>query len=588
MNSLLKKTLTMILVSVVLSAVITVLVFHVTGTRAYARIKLDELQPRAAFLADRTGLYMQGFVNREEYAAMIDSDRRVWDAQVYVYNADGLLIIHSMGGNTERDMQLAQRQLAQVLDGETIGAFTMQNGSGAIAGAPITSVYGNIIGAVFLVKPLQELNATLASLIWALVIAMLLSMVIMILPSYFTSLRLTGPLKTMNEAALAMAKGNFSIRAHEKGKDEVAQLGRSLNDLSGTLSSTIGALTFERNRLKSVLDGLGEGVIAVNSYGELTQFNPAAQALLSAGEQLEQSPLYRELVPEIQKVLSGVMEQASAERVQGALTLRFTIGALRGQTGAVGGALILVQDVTEAVRLERTRRDYVANVSHELRTPLASIRSLSDALADGLVKKREDELRYYAYIQRESIRLSRLIDDLLELSRLQSGAVALSKQRMDVGELLEDVVGRYETIAADKGLEMELILPAEMPLSYGNPDRTEQVLIALLDNAIKHNEGGGEILIRAQAREGRIIVSVENGGAIDEADIEHVFERFYKADHAHSGEGTGLGLSISKEIMDLLGERIWAESGLGRVRLSFTLQEYDHSMKNDFKPDQKC
>ena len=256
MNSLLKKTLTMILVSVVLSAVITVLVFHVTGTRAYARIKLDELQPRAAFLADRTGLYMQGFVNREEYAAMIDSDRRVWDAQVYVYNADGLLIIHSMGGNTERDMQLAQRHLAQVLDGETIGAFTMQNGSGAIAGAPITSVYGNIIGAVFLVKPLQELNATLASLIWALVIAMLLSMVIMILPSYFTSLRLTGPLKTMNEAALAMAKGNFSIRAHEKGKDEVAQLGRSLNDLSGSLSSTIGALTFERNRLKSVLDGL--------------------------------------------------------------------------------------------------------------------------------------------------------------------------------------------------------------------------------------------------------------------------------------------------------------------------------------------
>ena len=283
-----------------------------------------------------------------------------------------------------------------------------------------------------------------------------------------------------------------------------------------------------------------------------------------------------------------VVDHALAEHARGALILRFTIGALREQTGAVEGALILVQDVTEAVRLEQTRRDYVANVSHELRTPLASIRSLSDALADGLVYKREDELRYYAYIQRESIRLSRLIDDLLELSRLQSGAVALTKQRMDVNELLEDVAGRYENIAAEKGFGIGLILPGELPPSFGNPDRTEQVLVALLDNAIKHNEGGGDILIRAEAREGEMIVSVENGGAIGEADIEHIFERFYKADHAHAGEGTGLGLSISKEIMDPLGERIWAESGEGRVKLSFTLQQYDPSMKNDARPGEKC
>jgi len=575
MNSLLKKTLALILLTVILSAALTALVFRVTGARAYADIKLNELLPRAYFLADRTGEFFQGFITQQEYERTISSDRQIWDAEIYVYNKYGKLVINSARGDVERNAQLIEKRLAEVLAGGAVGAFTLRNGSGVIVGAPVTDAYGQIIGAAFLVKPLEELNATLALLLRALVIAMLLVMVIMILPSYVVSRKLTGPLKSMNKAALAMARGNFTVKAHEKGKDEIAQLGHSLNLLSGALSSNIGALTFERNRLRSVLYGLGEGVVAVNGRGEVMQYNPAALTLMGCeGSRPETSETYRSVASEIGQVLAGETGDVVAERVRRDRTLRFTVTALRDDAGITEGALILVQDVTEAVRLEQTRRDYVANVSHELRTPLASIRSLSDALCDGLVKKDQDRLRYYGYIQKETIRLSRLIDDLLELSRLQSGAVALTKQRMEADELLRDVVGRYGKIASEQGFGLSLEVPEGCPDAYGNPDRTEQVLIALLDNAIKHNEGGGDVAVRAETGGEKITVSVVNRGVIADEDIEHIFERFYKADRSHSGEGTGLGLSISKEIMDLLGERIWVESALGMVKFSFTLEKY--------------
>ena len=239
----------------------------------------------------------------------------------------------------------------------------------------------------------------------------------------------------------------------------------------------------------------------------------------------------------------------------------------------------MIQDVTEAARLEQTRRDYVANVSHELRTPLASLRGLTDALHDGLVKKEEDKQRYYGYIQREAIRLSRLIDDLLELSRLQSGAVAIACRDMRVNDLIYAVADRYSAIARDGGNTLSVAMPQGEHTAYGNPDRCEQVLIALLDNAIKHSSSG-EIKLCVDEEKERYTLSVVNPGSIDEADITHIFERFYKADRAHSGEGTGLGLAIAREIMELMGEKIWAESANGEVKFCFTIKKQQANANN--------
>ena len=230
---------------------------------------------------------------------------------------------------------------------------------------------------------------------------------------------------------------------------------------------------------------------------------------------------------------------------------------------------MLIRDITEASRLEQTRTEYVANVSHELRTPIASIRGLADALNDGLVKKDEDKARYYGYILRESMRLSRLIDDLLELSRLQSGTIAFKKQFISINELIEDVADRYVSAAREKGLNVEIDI-GEPYKVYTNPDRAEQVLVALTDNAIKYGYSG-TLRFSAEKKGDSLYISVSNPGSIADEDIDHVFERFYKADKSHGGQGTGLGLSIVNEVLELLGERIWVKSENGTVTFTFTL-----------------
>ena len=575
-NTFLRKTLAIVLLAVVLSAGLTALVFRYTGVGAYAEIKLRELAPSAVFLAERSAEFLQGTMGYREYRVTVaPNNKNIWNATPFVFMADETLFVSPQdmdSAQAQEMLALAKQNLSTVLSGKSISRGSWR-AADAIVGEPIWGSDGSVIGAVFLIKPIQELNAAMNSLWTALLVAIVVVTVIMLLPAYLVSSKLTDPLKQMNEAALAMAHGNFSVRAHIAGKDEIAQLGQSLNQLSGALSHTIGDLTFERNRLRTTLDGLGEGVISVNLHGQIMQYNPSSIILLGGkeGDALETLPLFQTLGQRVDEVLRTGTSKTIEQKIKDAV-IRVTVSPLYDGAGQVEGAVLLAQDVTESVRLEQTRKDYVANVSHELRTPLASIRSLSDALSDGLVKKEEDRMRYYGYIQKESMRLSRLIDDLLELSRLQSGAVALTQQRMHIEETIYDVAQRYQNAAEERGLSIHIDVPSLLPKVYGNLDRTEQVLIILLDNAIKHAQVEAPIEIKVQVEERRVLVRVSNAGRIAEEDLAHLFERFYKADHSHSGEGTGLGLSIAKEIMDLLHEKIWVESREGRVEFVFTLK----------------
>jgi signal transduction histidine kinase len=242
-------------------------------------------------------------------------------------------------------------------------------------------------------------------------------------------------------------------------------------------------------------------------------------------------------------------------------------------SGSLCGAVALMRDVTESERLEQTRRDYVANVSHELRTPIASIRGLAEALDDGMVTEPADRKRYYGYILHESMRLSSLIDDLLELSRLQSGGVAFSKLKTELYEILYDVADRMNESALQRGKTVTLNVPEGEYMAFTNPDRFEQVLIALTDNAIKHGDDECEVSIDMGVSDDgeSYILTVSNPAEVDERDLEHIFERFYKADKAHSGEGTGLGLAIVSEVLNLLGEKIRVTSDMGMIRFSFTV-----------------
>ena len=221
------------------------------------------------------------------------------------------------------------------------------------------------------------------------------------------------------------------------------------------------------------------------------------------------------------------------------------------------------------------QRQFTGNAAHELRTPLASIRSLADALNDGMVQDEKDRKRYYGYILRESIRLSNLINDLLELSRLQSGGVAFSKGRVELYEIAYDVADRMNDAAAQRGKSVRLEAPEGEYYAYTNADRIEQVLIALVDNAIKHGTDGCTVSVNLfeNAEKNRYEFVVSNPAEVDPADLEHLFERFYKADHAHTGDGTGLGLAIVSEVLNLLGEKIDIEYENGIIAFRFTAEK---------------
>lgn len=567
-DTILRRIVVIILLSVLLSAVLTTAAFYYSGGRVFSGIKAKELRPRAEYLANITAEYLQGLITKESYERSIGRGFKVWDASMYAYDACGDLFAYPANEDSTVNKDAISGLLQNVLKGESVYSPNTKNHAGVLIGEPVVSRFGNVIGALFLVKPLNELNAAMGSLIYALIISMIASSLIMILPAYLGSRSIVRPIRQMNVTANAMAGGNFTAKAEEEGTDELVQLGRSLNHLSAALSATISDLTLEKNRLHAVINGIGEGIIAIDAEGKIIKTNSAALRLLggSYADDITALPAYRQAAEDIGCVLGG--ETVSKELKVRDRILRVAITPLT-DGGRGEGAVMLIRDITEASRLEQTRTEYVANVSHELRTPIASIRGLADALNDGLVKKDEDKARYYGYILRESMRLSRLIDDLLELSRLQSGTIAFKKQFISINELIEDVADRYVSAAREKGLNVEIDI-GEPYKVYTNPDRAEQVLVALTDNAIKYGYSG-TLRFSAEKKGDSLYISMSNPGSIADEDIDHVFERFYKADKAHAGQGTGLGLSIVNEVLELLGERIWVKSENGTVTFTFTL-----------------
>ena len=385
----------------------------------------------------------------------------------------------------------------------------------------------------------------------------------------------------VRDVAVAVAKGDLDARADERVPGELGELGKALNNLSYQLSRNMYLLIIERNRLKQMLNGLSEGIVAVNAKGRVTHRNPALERMFPPeaqehpprDERLKLIP-DRDIWADFDRVVSeGKVVTRNLETPERAL--RVVISPLVDEIGTTAGAVGLFSDITQLERLERTRRDYVANVSHEMRTPLTAMRALIEPLKEGMVTTDEARMRYYDIILREIMRLSRLINDLMELSRLQSGTLAIRTERMKLGELVDDVCERYRSIAEDHDITFhEETDFSKVPAVVANADRVEQLLVILLDNAIKYTPEGGTVSLDATWDASRVTLIVKDTGiGISQEDLPYVFDRFYKVDKAHSGMGSGLGLSIAKELLKWMGEDIWVKSELGKgTQFGFTLR----------------
>ena len=389
----------------------------------------------------------------------------------------------------------------------------------------------------------------------------------------FFASRMVRPITRMRTVALTMAGGDLTARAEDGSNDEYGELGRALNYLSSELGSTISSLQMERNRLQSLINGLSEGIIAVDAKGATTLINPAVYGLLNLQSTDDN---VRAAAPDVFAMFDQALSSAQAVKKtvwQGDVALHISVSPLLLQSGEVTGCVGIVSDVTSAERLEQTRRDYVANVSHELRTPLTAMRALIEPLRDGLVKTEEQRQQIYDVVLRETMRLSRLVNDMLELSRLQSGTASLSRSVFAPLPLFNLIHETYSAYAEDYQQTFVYDVPKDLPSVWGNPDRTQQVLIVLLDNAFKYTPEGGVVTLSACAEGDVVRVRVRDTGVgIPAADLPHVFDRFYKVDKSHHSKGTGLGLAIAYEIMKHLGEEMSVTSEPGRGScFTFTL-----------------
>ncbi len=346
-----------------------------------------------------------------------------------------------------------------------------------------------------------------------------------------------------------------------------------LEDLTNTVKTLAlaqavqtSSLEAERVRLAAVLEQMTDGVLIANSSGRIQFVNPAAERLFNVSESLGRSVVevlrHHKLVETWQRCQqSGQPQEESAELPHQRAFLQLVALPDR-QTG---GSLLLVHDLTRIRRLESVRRDFISNVSHELRTPLASLKALTETLRDGALEDPQAAPRFLERIETEVDALTQMAQELLDLSRIESGQGTLEFDRVDPSRLLEAAAERMRAQAERAGLALTVVETAGLPEVRADRGRLEQVLVNLIHNAVKFTPPGGSVILSASAEGRSVRFSVRDTGVgIAEEDLERIFERFFKSDRARSGGGTGLGLSISRHIVEAHGGRIWAESQEGR------------------------
>lgn len=573
-GSIFEKFLFYLIFGCVLTSMIGVLVYLLTGAAVHAKRIAEEMLPRAESMSRLATRLQSGQISYDSFLDFTLKEQQ--GTRVYIFDENASLVAYtteSINAKFPVSESIKNYGKQVVTTGQQLISTKWRSPDGVVVGVTIEDNMQRVTGAILMSRPSFEVYSSLMSFVRALILSSLIASVCMVFPAYFISRRMAKPILTMTRASAAMASGNFSIRADESRDDEIGQLGVALNHLATQLQRNISDLVLARNRLNMILDGLHEGVIALESDGSLIYKNQAAFQLLNVDSDLELMQAIQPALPLCEETLNSGISRSTSLSI-GERKLVLVISLSQETSELAPGTVIVLQDVTAAERLEQTRKDYVANVSHELRTPIASIRSLAEALNDGLIKKEDDRSRYYGYILRESMRLTRLINDLLELSRLQSGAVALEKTSFHLDGVISEVLEQTGIVASYSGIRIQEQWHCEKPLSvHSNSDRIEQVLIALIDNAIKFAADDGVIILDVQkdASGRRALVSVKNTGHIPEEHLPHLFERFYKADVSHTDSGTGLGLAIVHEILTHLGESIEAANEENFAVFRFTV-----------------
>jgi len=412
----------------------------------------------------------------------------------------------------------------------------------------------------------QKIRIFQKSIIGTAGLTAILAMII----AFFVTRQTLKPLEQLTSVVSQLEKGEFSNRFLTERNDEIGKISQAFIQLVNRLKNEIEGFKLERSTLNAVLTHMTDAVLIVDSNGIVQLCNPSAEKIFSVKRDIAVGKSLVEVARNHQLV--ELWKECLDSRKQKSTTLEFSPNKLfvQGITTPMedvfpGGVLIVMQDLTKLRKLEKVRSDFVSNVSHELRTPLASIKALTETLQEGALEDPPAARRFLGRMEIEIDNLTQMVQELLELSKIESGRVPLRKQFINAGEIIEKVVERMQVQAMRSGLSLNAEYPADLPQILADPERISQVFVNLIHNAIKFTRPGGKISVHAYSERGRVVFKVEDQGiGIEPDSLQRIFERFYKIDKARSSGGTGLGLSISKHLIETHGGRIWVESEVGK------------------------
>lgn len=433
--------------------------------------------------------------------------------------------------------------------------------------------------------PIQTIQDVLASFRRRLWVSSFLVLLVAGGLSLLFSRGFTDRVDRLKEFSRRVAEGDFRPLPRDGSGDALEALGISLNRTAARLDRTIHTLTEERNLSAAILGSMVEGVAVVNATEQLVFANQGFAEILgldvptTAGSKLLEVVRQTELIQAVRGVLGGET-RVESEIVTGTLRQHFfaaTVAAVR--SGDTNGAVVVLHDITELRKLERVRRDFVANVSHEFRTPLTAIQGFAETLLSGAMDDPQNRTRFLEIILEHSRRLARLTEDLLMLSKMDAERLELEVRAINVRQLIESCVETSQHRAAEKNLQVSMNISAGVPEIAGDRRRIAEVLQNLLDNAVQYTLSGGKIVLSAEGKGKEVVFTVADTGiGIPRAEQPRIFERFYRVDVARSREagGTGLGLSIAKHLVEAHGGRLWVESEVGQgSRFHFSVPVHD-------------
>ncbi len=424
---------------------------------------------------------------------------------------------------------------------------------------------------LLLYTPVAPFSANFNSLKQLIYWTLLGSVVLASIMAFFLSRSLSRPLIKMNKVALGLANGDFSQRVTVNSSDEIGALGASLNYLSEELRKSITDLSNEKEKIERILSGMSDGVISFNKVGKIIHYNPRAKELLDNCTDIQVNNIIQDCrhltqLSDFYNTILLTKEPMQSNLTVGRRNLVVKLSPLEDQsTGNLTGVIAVLYDITKEHRLEEMRKEFVANVSHELRTPISLIQGYAEALNDDMADSVEQQREFIKTISDESKHLNRMVEDLLELSRLQSNATSIIKETVDIYELASNIRHRFKKELTENSTDFQIDIGSQATVVWADSFRLEQILINLLINSLRYSQGGLVNLSTKATQNGIELIFRDNGQGIAEDDLPYIFERFYRVEKSRNREngGTGLGLAIVKNLVEAHGGTISAHSKQG-------------------------